>query len=67
MFILILASGISIVVIGLLFLMAAGLDLPLPRPDRDHQFGQPDLTVCTVIDLDNPQPHISHTSIRFPG
>jgi len=67
MFLLILASGISIILIGLLFLMAAGLDSPLSRSDGDHHIGGADLTVCTVIDLDDPHPRISHTSVRITG
>gem|GEM_PF-2290050 len=65
MFILMLACGVSIVVIGLLFLMAAGLDMPLPR--QVDSYGQADLKVCTVIDLDERRPRISHTSIKIPG
>lgn len=67
MIILTVACGISIVVIGLLFVMAAGLDMPLPRRDRDPGFQQTDLKACTVIDLDGRRPQIPHPSIRFPG
>ena len=67
MIILTVACGISIVVIGLLFVMAAGLDMPPPRLDRDLGYPQTELKACTVIDLDDPQPQISHPSIRFPG
>jgi hypothetical protein len=65
MFILIVACGISIVVIGLLFIMAAGLDAPVLQSGQS--FGQTKVKACTVVDLDENRPRISHTSIRFPG
>ena len=67
MFILTVACGISIVVIGLLFVMAAGLDMPHSRRDRDLGYQQTELKACTVIDLDDRQPQITHPSIRYPG
>ncbi|MEN6472963.1 MAG: hypothetical protein ABFD81_03020 [Syntrophaceae bacterium] len=65
MFILIAACGLSIVVIGLLFLMAAELDAPLPR--QGDRYGQTELKVCTVIDLNERRPTISRKSIKIPG